>query len=1283
MVKRVALFALFAFLLLLLAGVLVLWRSGDQIRDVAIAALGEAMGMEVELAGLEVDLFPPRVVAHELAIGRPNAVALRRGDLQIDLRASLRSRRLQVALDLEQLQVDLAQVPGEDGATAEPQGEGSVAAVPLPATDLTLRITGAHLALDERHSLSLSDLMLTAAVENVDAIRLDLAAGGLEMVQDERLTRLGDLDARADWVTPGLSVESLELRGGAISVSARPESPPPSTPAEAGIVPAQVALRGEIGPVIDFLAGEPVGISGEIDVDGRIDGALDDPQVVATARVERVDLVGMAFDEITMAVQRSAGVVWAREIEAAWEGGRLVGDFKLLESSLELTGRVGWRDVDTASLLGGGAEWRSRSFGDATVKAVLDPLDVAVAGDGRIAADGTEELPIQFHVKTDGEQIAGSAEFRVDADNRVRMEIDNFDEKSVVGRLDAGLQSIDRVASALGYTGRLPLSGGLTASAVLSGSASRPQAEIAALLEQGRLADGSALEFAARLVVSPESAIIDALALRVGAGTLRGSGVLAIGPGVSNEWTLRADRLALTPLVQSLRMTAAPDLPPVEGTLNLGAVARGSWDGLHAEADLDAAGAVVGGIALGTVTLGVRSRGGSWEANLEVEGSSGGGRLSASARGDGSALSGIDADLRQWPLAALVTAGETEIGGSASVRCNIEVGADGARGAVEATVGNLVVGDEIFGDSTVRAVGDGGPWRIEGYLLGESLLVDGRVEAVGELPFVVRLVWDDADLPSALIMSEGLSVKSTGELRASGRLKDVGALDAALEVTSLEIASGRRRLGNQAPIRITYDAGDLNLETATIAGGRTSLTVGGRARPDGHSRAKVEGTLALVWLEHFMPAVDAAAGVLDLDVEFVGAPQAVPQLTGTVSLRDGAFEMGGAPPMSGVRGEISLASSRLTIESLQGDIGGGRFQVDGTVDLEDGLGLRWSIQNVSVEPTYRLELVVTGNGGVSGPWDKTTLSGEVTISDLLYDRNIEFQDLIPSFDRAVRPPPARRSTGPPLRLDLRVSARDGLYVENNIANLEARTDLRITGNAEMPRVRGSIEVIDGRLMLRGRSFEIVTGNLRFRPDNPGLAQIDFMAESVIESRDTPYNVQVRVTGTTADFRVTLASEDGLSQTDIASLIAFGRTMAEMQEGGGDGGLSMDALAGIAGGRVGQVLAGEVREVLPFDEVELRPGFSPSTGEFEPQIRVGKHLTEDLSAWIAQTFGVRSQTAVEASYALTRQIAAILRWESQTAAQEGAFGGEISQRFHFWGRPSWLRWRPAARQGAGE
>src|SRR5690606_21596145 len=126
--------------------------------------------------------------------------------------------------------------------------------------------------------------------------------------------------------------------------------------------------------------------------------------------------------------------------------------------------------------------------------------------------------------------------------------------------------------------------------------------------------------------------------------------------------------------------------------------------------------------------------------------------------------------------------------------------------------------------------------------------------------------------------------------------------------------------------------------------------------------------------------------------------------------------------------------------------------------------------------------------------------------------------------------------------------------------------------------------------------------------------IDFMAESVIESGDVPYGVQVRVSGTTSDYRVTLGSEDGLSQTDIASLIAFGRTASEMQEGGAaGGGVTMDALAGLAGGQVGKMLAGEVREILPFDEVELRPGVSPSTGEFEPQIRVGKYITEDLTA----------------------------------------------------------------------
>ena len=77
------------------------------------------------------------------------------------------------------------------------------------------------------------------------------------------------------------------------------------------------------------------------------------------------------------------------------------------------------------------------------------------------------------------------------------------------------------------------------------------------------------------------------------------------------------------------------------------------------------------------------------------------------------------------------------------------------------------------------------------------------------------------------------------------------------------------------------------------------------------------------------------------------------------------------------------------------------------------------------------------------------LSGDIEVARLLYDRDIELTDFLPRLNRALaeapRPPSARR-----VELDLHVVAPGELYVENNVARIEARADLRVTGTAAAP-----------------------------------------------------------------------------------------------------------------------------------------------------------------------------------------------------------------------------------------
>ncbi|MGH7292794.1 MAG: translocation/assembly module TamB domain-containing protein, partial [Myxococcota bacterium] len=321
--------------------------------------------------------------------------------------------------------------------------------------------------------------------------------------------------------------------------------------------------------------------------------------------------------------------------------------------------------------------------------------------------------------------------------------------------------------------------------------------------------------------------------------------------------------------------------------------------------------------------------------------------------------------------------------------------------------------------------------------------------------------------------------------------------------------------------------------------------------------------------------------------------------------------------------------------------------------------LTWTLTDVGVDLLPSLEAELSGRGGFDGVWEHMRLSGEIDIARMLYDRDIQLLDFLPTLNReladAPRPPAARR-----LDLDLHIVAPGELYIENNIARIEARADLRVTGTADRPQLYGRIEALDGTVTVSSRVFELQGGTVDFRPELGLTAALNITLESTIDTRDATYVVDVRVTGTTREPRVVMSSDDpSLSPTDVATLVAVGQTATQFSQGG-DAGFSI-GLPGV----LADPLQQGARQLLPIDRITFESTYSRSTGTFEPQIKLGRDLTDEIAVSLGQTFGLESRTSVEAEYRLTPRVFLTASWESQTSSQEGAFGAGARVRYEFW------------------
>ncbi len=1268
--RRIGRYALALVVLLvaavLLVGLLVMPRVIERAKDELAWTIGVAIGERVEVGSLEVTMIPAQVRVAEVTIGDPAWVVAGELELSIDLASSLSARRLQAVLAATDVEVDLARRrPDGDRRKAS----RSIASLPVPI-DLVARVRGLAVELSDDRRVGLKVVEAAATLAGLDDVDLSAEGKSLELIGTRRVLA-ETFTVRAGWHDGVVTIGESAFRGPDLEIHAGSGSIEPSGGAGARVAPTEIRGGLEVGPLLEFLAGEGA-VDGTASVDLQLVGSLSDPIIEGSIHVDRPSYDGSALTTAELKVTRQAGVWRADESEWVWPGGKLAGPLTLDESTLVVTGVLGWTELDPRHLTGVQVALESVCSGKATLVIDLVGSNIEVHAEGGVGRDTSRQVPFDLSVESGSTGTTGTFDLMVDEANRLRVEVESDRNERVKGAASLRVASIETVLGLLGYSGPPPARGGIDGTATLGGTLDEPVASLTISGADFRMADGSPAPIRIRADVSLAGVEIHDAVVEVGGGAVEAAGYLAISAAARNDWSLRVTNVELEPAIEWVGLSTGVPLPPVAGSVTGTWRAGGRWGSLDNSAKMDVSDARVSGRELGAVVVDVAGRGGQWHADLAAR-YPGGGRGKVTVGGRGRHVSRLEVDVDDWPLEQVLGANVDPIGGLIDVEGAVGIEDGLSEGRIEFDIRGLVAGDRELGDSHISAVVEEGGWQIVGRLLDGSADVGAQIRAGREMPFSGRIAWGTTTVPILGAGGDGIDLTSQGVIEANGKLADIGAVEALVRIDSLILESGEQRLVASEAVRIEVAGKAVRLAPVLLEGGLTRATVSGEWDGRGAAVVRAKGVLGLPWITPWFDAVEESTGHANLSLEVRAAVGEPVEVSGRASLQDAGLHFVGALPATGLRGEITFDGSEFRSTDLHGELGGGRFTLTGAVDIVEGPELKWGLREVSFAPAERLDMVVSGSGHLTGPWDDALLEGDLTIVELLYDRDLEIQDLLPSFDRALRPPPARRDARPPIGLDLRVHARDGLHIDNNIARIEGRTELEIGGSARSPRPRGEIEILDGQVLIRGRTFEVVNGVLSFRPELRGAAYVDFVAETVVESAGVPYNLVVRVSGTTEKYRVVLDSDEGLSQTDIASLIAFGKTMAELRAGDGTSTSSVDKLASLAGGQVGSLLSDELEQTLPFDDVELAPGFSATTGEFEPQIRLGKTITDDLSAWLTQSFGVQPQTAVEARYALTRRISAALRWQSQTDSQEGAIGGEISHRIEFWGLPTWLSW----------
>ena len=272
------------------------------------------------------------------------------------------------------------------------------------------------------------------------------------------------------------------------------------------------------------------------------------------------------------------------------------------------------------------------------------------------------------------------------------------------------------------------------------------------------------------------------------------------------------------------------------------------------------------------------------------------------------------------------------------------------------------------------------------------------------------------------------------------------------------------------------------------------------------------------------------------------------------------------------------------------------------------------------------------------------VTGDVTVDSFAYTRPISLTTDLGSLGARAKRTQVD-SYDPALdaiTLDVHVRSPSPLVIKNNLAEVQLVIDsgsLEVTGTNQRLGLRGSLKALPaGRFHFQGNEFEVRQGLIRFEDPTRIAPNVDVTAiteyrrytdtsagaaagagasggpsgASVGSTRGgSAWRITLHAYGDADNLRLDLTSEPSLSQEDIVLLLAVGMTRAELDQ------LQASSIgASIALNALGAASGADraVKQALPIiDDFRFGSAYSTATGKTEPQLTVGKRLTNDLRA----------------------------------------------------------------------
>ena len=281
-----------------------------------------------------------------------------------------------------------------------------------------------------------------------------------------------------------------------------------------------------------------------------------------------------------------------------------------------------------------------------------------------------------------------------------------------------------------------------------------------------------------------------------------------------------------------------------------------------------------------------------------------------------------------------------------------------------------------------------------------------------------------------------------------------------------------------------------------------------------------------------------------------------PLLSGRIALMDGDYRnLSSGTKLHDVFFHARADGNRISLDRAFGQTaGGGRIELGGSLDVSPQGGFPYSflleLSRARVIETEDFDAEISGQLRLEGNRKRGSLCGNLHIDQARGHIPDTLPASVPEIEVIeINKPGAQRREKPEggknrlsdIALDVRVAARKGIVIKGRGLDSEWGGDIRVTGSAVHPRVRGGLILREGVFVFMGEELQLKDCSIMLDGRYPPRPQLKINAEL----NTTDITIYLQILGPLDSPQVILSSQPPFPQDEILSRLLYGRPAGEL------------------------------------------------------------------------------------------------------------------------------------------